>query len=218
MFTNTLIIRAANKEEEASQHFDTLITDLYKISKKSSFIGSLAGPMFSITNSIILILVVIFATLLKTVGGNGSGITALPSFILFIGMFNSPFSTISGNIQNLLGVSVCLNRIFDLLEEEEIVPEPPFSHTPKNNDIVFDHVSFGYKPNQMIIKDFNLSIPFGKTIAIVGTTGSGKSTLVNLLMRFYEVTSGKIEIGSVNITDINREKLRDMFSMVLQEP
>jgi ATP-binding cassette subfamily B protein len=218
MFTNTLIIRAANKEEEASKHFDTLINDLYKISKKSSFIGSLSGPMFSITNSVILILVVLFATLLQTTTGNNSGVVALPSFILFIGMFNSPFSAISGNIQNLLGVSVCLERIFNLLEQEEIVPEPPFSHTPENKDITFENVSFGYNENKTIINDFNLTVPFGKTIAIVGTTGSGKSTLVNLLMRFYEVTSGKIKIGNVNITDINRENLRDMFSMVLQEP
>jgi ABC-type multidrug transport system fused ATPase/permease subunit len=115
-------------------------------------------------------------------------------------------------------VSVCLERIFNLLEEEEIVPEPPFSHVPKNNDITFENVSFGYSKNKLIINDFNLTVPFGKTIAIVGTTGSGKSTLVNLLMRFYEVTSGKIKIGNVNITDINRENLRNMFSMVLQEP
>ncbi|GMO14817.1 MAG: ABC transporter ATP-binding protein [Mycoplasmoidaceae bacterium] len=218
MFSNTLLIRAANKESEASAHFDELADSLYKISKKSSFIGSLASPMFSITNNLIIILIVIFATTMNTLRNDRSAIDTLPSFLIFVGMFNSPFSIVSGNIQSLFNVTISLQRIFTFLETEEIPPEPPFSMEPKNNNISFKHVNFGYSKDKMIINDFNIDVSSGKMVAIVGPTGSGKSTIVNLLMRFYEIDSGDITVGDISIYDINREKLRAMFSMVLQEP
>jgi ATP-binding cassette subfamily B protein len=218
MFSNTLLIRLSNKQNEINAHFDSLISHLYKISKKSSFVGSLAGPLFSITNYIMQILVIIFSIFIYVVHGDTSAATTIPSFLIFINLFNSPFSTMASNIQNLLGVNICLKRIFTMLDEPELSPETPFSKIPHNNDIEFEHVSFGYTKNKKVIHNFNLHIKYGEKIAIVGATGSGKSTLVNLLMRFYELDEGKIKIGNVSIDDITRKDLRDKFAMVLQEP
>jgi ATP-binding cassette subfamily B protein len=220
MFSNTLLIRLSNKQKEMNEHFDELIKHLYVISKKSSFVSSLAGPLFTITNYIMEILVIIFSIFIFVIHHDATAATSIPSFLVFINLFNSPFTIMSTNIQNLLAVNVCLKRIFNLLDEEEISPDVTYTKLPHGDDIKFDHVTFGYTAGKTVIQDLNLHIKYGEKIAIVGATGSGKSTLVNLLMRFYELDEegGKIKIGGMNIDEMKRSELRNMIGLVLQEP
>jgi ATP-binding cassette subfamily B protein len=220
MFNNVLLIRAHCKEESATKDFDGLISKLYKTSRLSSFVGGLAIPMFSFVNNIIIVLVVVFSTILVTTGSDSgaNSIAAIPSFLVFIQMFNFPFQTFSNNLQSLLNSTTSLSRIFAFLDEAN-EPNNGVKQLDYNDlSIHFDKVNFSYNGNKKIIDNFDLKIPYGQKVAIVGHTGSGKTTITNLLMRFYDVNSGSISIGGIDIRELKIKDLRKHFSLILQEP
>jgi ATP-binding cassette subfamily B protein len=220
MFNNVLLIRANCKEETATRDFDGLIKKLYKTSGQASFIGGLAIPMFSFVNNIIIVLIVVFSTILVTTGSDsgGNSIAAIPSFLVFIQMFNFPFQTFSNNLQQLLNSTTSLSNIFTFLDEENETNNGVKQLDYNDLSIHFDKVNFSYNENKKNIDSFSLEIPYGKKIAIVGHTGSGKTTITNLLMRFYDVNSGSISIGGIDIRELKIQDLRKHFSLVLQEP
>jgi ABC-type multidrug transport system fused ATPase/permease subunit len=220
MFNNVLLVRANCKEDIATRDFDNLSHKLYKTSRLSSFVSGLTSPMFSFVNNLIIVLVVIFSTILVTTGidPKGHSIAAVPSFLVFIQMFNLPFQTFSGNFQTLLNSTTSMSKVFAFLDEEDESNTGIKQLDYSDLAIHFDKVNFSYEPNKKIIDDFTLNIPYGTKVAIVGHTGSGKTTITNLLMRFYDVNSGSISIGDIDIREIKIQDLRKHISLVLQEP
>jgi len=218
-FSNTLFIRSSGKENKINNEFDKINKELYYLNKKTNFIASFSGPFFSIIYYLSIISVCIIAAVISSASGDKTEIYAIPSFLLLIGMFNSPFTTFSNSIANLTNSFVCLNRIQEIInqpnEQTTILQAPVFN---SEMTVEYKHVTFSYNGKKNTLKDINFIAKKGEKIAIVGHTGSGKTTIVDLLMKFYTVEDGSIEIGGVNINKINNELLRTMFSIIPQEP
>jgi len=220
-FSNTLFIRSSNKEQKITADFEKINYKYYRISKHTNFFSGLTGPLLNIVNYLCLVAIVITAAILTTTSPTGDRreINAVPSFLLLIGMFTSPFTTISNNVNSLTNSFVCFERIKKILshedEQKEVALIPKFNTAM---DIRFENVSFSYDNKKTILKNITFDAQSGEKIAIIGPTGSGKTTIANLLMRFYDVKEGAIKIGGVNINDINNDILRTMFSIIPQEP
>jgi len=221
-FSNTLFIRSSGKEQKITADFEKINYQYYRISKHTNFFAGLTGPLLNIVNYLCLVLIVIIASTLDSVSSAANDHTelnAIPSFLLLVGMFVSPFSTISSNINSLSNSFVCFERIKSILfheeEQKEIVLVPKFNSVM---DIKFENVSFSYDENKKILHNITFDAQPGEKIAIIGPTGSGKTTIANLLMRFYDVQDGAIKIGGVDVKEINNEILRTMFSIIPQEP
>ena len=216
MIGNEKLVQAYHYEKRAMDRFDNVNTRLGKCSLTAIFFSSLTNPCTRFVNS----LVYTGVGLTGAFGAINGGITVgqLTCFLSYANQYTKPFNEISGVITELQGALACATRIFELLEmPEQVVNKEAIDIINPKGNIEFKGVNFGYDPENKLIKNLNLKVLEGQNVAIVGPTGCGKTTLINLLMRFYDVDSGVIKIDDYNIEDITRESLRISYGMVLQD-
>ena len=219
MYTGQSVVRVSKAGASVNQRFDKLNLDVYDANWKSQFLSGIMQPMMMVIGNIGYVMVCVVGAAMAINGTIDFGV--IVSFILYVRFFTAPLTQIAQGMTNLQGAAAAAKRIFDLLETEEMSDE---SHktarieAPKG-DVEFKNVRFSYpdNPDKIIIKNFSANVKAGQKVAIVGPTGAGKTTMVNLLMRFFEINSGSISIDGVPIADIKRENLHDLFSMVLQD-
>lgn len=211
------MVQAYHYEDRSFAGFAERNNELYKTGTKSQFYGSLSNPTTRLVNNITFSLIAMIGSVL--VIGDLFSVGDLSSFLIYSSLFAKPFNEITGVITQLQSATASAQRIFTILDLPQEAPDQPDAYVMENSrgTITFDKVSFAYTPERPLIKDFSLEVKPGTRVAIVGQTGAGKTTLVNLLMRFYEVDSGTIRIDGVDITSITRDSLRRNFGMVLQE-
>lgn len=221
MAGNQKIVKAFVYDGRAEERFDKINKDYGKIGVKATFFSSMTNPVTRFVNGMIYAAV----GLLGALGATGTvsflgkmTVGKLTSFLSFSNQYTKPFNEISGVFAELQNAVASAQRVFDVLEEEE-VPDDSDKETITDCDgnLSFDSVYFSYNPKVELIKNFSLDVKAGQKIAIVGHTGCGKSTIINLLLRFYDVNSGNITISGKNVNDITRDSLRSQFGMVLQE-
>ena len=213
------VVRAFGRESETMSEFDGINARLEKVSLSSVFYSSLTNPTTRFVNGVVYAGVGLFGALRAISGGLSVG--GLSIFLAYANQYTKPFNEISGVVTEIQNALASAGRIFELLEEKEDIPDGAAALDIARDDIdgsvSFRDVSFSYVPERELIKDLNLEAAPGSRIAIVGPTGSGKTTLINLLMRFYEISGGRIEVSSHDIRDLTRDSLRAGFGMVLQD-
>lgn len=218
MYTGHKIVKAFGREKKSEEKFDAVNEELYKVGWKAQFISGIAMPILFSVQNIGYVIVCIVGCLFVLSGSMNIG--NVQSFILYSKQFTQPITQISAIINTIQSTLASAEHVFDLLDAEEELPDKPVAVALPHPEgsVVFDHISFGYEPEHPVIYDFTLDIRPGESVAIVGPTGAGKTTILNLLMRFYETDSGRILIDGVDITELKRRDLRSLFSMVLQTP
>lgn len=211
------LIKVTNAQRENEDKFKKLNENLYNHGWKAQFISSLMGPIMGFIGNLGYVVISVVGSVL--VAKNlVAGIGVIIAFLMFVRLFSHPLTQLAQITANLQTAVAAGERVFDFLGEEEMENEKnKLTYLDPNGDVEFKHIKFGYNPDKTIIKDFSTYIKAGQKIAIVGPTGAGKTTLVNLLMRFYDVDDGSICIGGVNIKDVTREALHNHFGMVLQD-
>lgn len=220
MIGNAKTVKAYSHADENIKQFDEINEQLRGYSLRAVFFSSITNPATRFVNAVVYAGVALFGAMLA-VKTNQTEISVgvLASFLAYANQYTKPFNEISGVITELQNAFTCAGRLFELLEEEEIPADSESSKELKNVDgkLELVDVSFSYDKNKTLIKDFNLCVKPGQRIAIVGPTGCGKTTLINLLMRFYDIDSGKIILDGFDYRDIKRKALRENFGMVLQD-
>ncbi|WP_427813633.1 ABC transporter ATP-binding protein [Enterococcus sp. 22-H-5-01] len=219
MVGNQKIVKAFQREEQNQQNFEALNQELYVRGQKAQFISSLTNPSSRFVDHLAYLSVGLVGGLLALRTNSEITIGIISSFTIYSSQFTKPFIELSGITIQIQTAIAGLDRSFELLKEPIEKPNALNAKvlTDAKGKVVFDHVDFAYQKDQPLIEDFNLVVEPGQTIAIVGKTGAGKSTLVNLLMRFYEVDHGTIQIDGTDIRYLTRDSLRQQFGMVLQE-
>lgn len=213
---NGKVVKAFGREDEVVEQFDEINEDLRKYYLKDTFFSSITNPSTRFVNSLVYAGVAISGGIIAITGGITVG--NLQCILSYANQYTKPFNEISGVVTELQNAIACAGRVFALLEEEaEIENKDAIDIENVSGSVELDHVNFSYTPDKKLIEDLNLCVEPGKMIAIVGPTGCGKTTIINLLMRFYDVNSGKITMDSHNIKDITRKSLRKSYGMVLQE-
>lgn len=214
---NEKVVQAFNHEDEALEQFDEINDRLQKCSLRATFFSSLTNPSTRFVNSLVYAGVGIFGAMSALTGGITVG--QLSCFLSYANQYTKPFNEISGVITELQNALACAARIFELIEEKKEIPDASDAVTLGEVDgrVDIEDVYFSYVPDKKLIEDFNLHVKPGQRVAIVGPTGCGKTTIINLLMRFYDVNSGTIKVSGHDIRKITRESLRDNYGMVLQE-
>lgn len=211
------VVQAFNYEEEALEHFDEINKRLADCSLKAIFFSSLTNPCTRFVNSLVYAGVGLVGALSVISGGITVG--QLSCFLSYANQYTKPFNEISGVVTELQNALACASRIFALIEEEPQISEPEDVKTLEHIDgkVDLEHVYFSYSPETKLVQDFNLHVQPGQRVAIVGPTGCGKTTIINLLMRFYDVDRGSIRVSSRDIRSITRKSLRGSYGMVLQD-
>ena len=217
MIGNQKIVQAFGHEDEAIEKFDEINKRLEKCSLKAIFFSSTTNPSTRFINGLVYTAVGFTGALSAMRGGLSIG--QLTCFLSYANQYTKPFNEISGVITELQNALACAGRVFELIDEEPQVPDKEDAVTLEKVDgtVELKDVCFSYVPDKKLIENFNLSVKEGQRVAIVGPTGCGKTTLINLLMRFYDVTQGSIEVSGYDVRDIKRASLRTNFGMVLQE-
>lgn len=217
LYGGHLVVQAFNGQGDAIEKFDKTNEKLYQSAWKSQFLSGLMQPLMSFIGNLGYVLISILGGFL--VIKNYIEVGDIQSFIQYVRQFNQPLNQIAQISNQLQATAASAERIFAFLaEEEEPVTENDSVKVIRHDgEVIFDHVRFGYDENKVIIKDFNAKVKPGQKIAIVGPTGAGKTTIIKLLMRFYDVNSGAIYVDGKNIKDYNRQELRSHFGMVLQD-
>jgi len=217
MYSGHKIVKAFGHENKAIAEFTELNDRLYRSGWRAQFASGIIMPLMRFIGNVGYVLVAAIGGVMATQGVITIG--DVQAFIQYASQFTQPIAQLA-NIANIIQSAIAsAERVFELLDEEEEIPEaknPVIIENPKGS-VKFDHVSFGYSPDNILIEDMNIDVKPGQMIAIVGPTGAGKTTLVNLLMRFYEVNGGKILVDGVDITKMRRSDLRKLFGMVLQD-
>lgn len=217
MIGNQKVVQAFGHEDEALEEFDKINENLQKCSLQAIFFSSITNPSTRFVNSLVYTGVGLTGALAAVRGHLSIG--QLSCFLSYANQYTKPFNEISGVITELQNAIACAGRVFELIEEEAQTPDA--ADAVVLNDIAgsveLENVKFSYVPQQKLIENFNLSVKPGQRVAIVGPTGCGKTTVINLLMRFYDVTGGAIRLEGCDIRDVTRESLRAGFGMVLQE-
>lgn len=217
MIGNEKVVKAFNHEPQVMEQFEEINGRLEKASVKAIFFSSLTNPCTRFVNSLVYAGVGILGAFLAIKGYISVG--QLTSFLSYANQYTKPFNEISGVVTELQTALACAGRVFEFIEEEPQVAEPDNAavlQAPKGS-ISMQNVCFSYNPDQKLIQNFNLEVKPGQRVAIVGPTGCGKTTVINLLMRFYDVNSGSIRIDGIDLRDMTRKSLRESFGMVLQE-
>ena len=210
------IIVAFNHKDKSIKEFNTKNSDLYTSSWKANFLSGLMFPVINFVGNLGYVGIVFSGGLLVAKGTIGVG--DIQAFIQYIRNFTQPIGQIAQSMTEIQKMAAAGARVFEFLDAEDEVPvENSETIVVKEGNVVFDHVKFGYVEDQIIIKNFTSDVKKGKMIAIVGPTGAGKTTMVKLLMRFYDINGGKISIDGRDITSLSREELRSYFTMVLQD-
>ena len=217
MIGNQKVVQAFNHEDEALETFDEINQRLQKCSLRAIFFSSITNPSTRFVNSLVYATDGLTGALSALTGGITVG--QLSCFLTYANQYTKPFNEISGVITELQNALACAARIFELIEEEAEIPDAPEAVELQEADghVEMEHLYFSYVPEQKLIEDFNLKVTPGQRVAIVGPTGCGKTTLINLLMRFYDANSGKIRVSGHEIDQITRHSLRQNYGMVLQE-
>lgn len=217
MIGNQKIVQAFLHEKEAMKQFDEINERLGKYSLKSIFFSSLTNPATRFVNSLVYTGVGITGALSAISGSLSVG--QLSCFLSYANQYTKPFNEISGVITEMQNALACAARIFELIEETPQTPEKEDAGVLEDvkGNVCLDHVKFSYTPNQKLIENFNLNVKPGQRVAIVGPTGCGKTTIINLLMRFYDVEEGRILVEGKDIRDVTRKSLRTSYGMVLQD-
>lgn len=217
MVGNQKVVQAFSHEDEALEKFDEINGRLQKCSLRAIFFSSLTNPSTRFVNSLVYAAVGVVGAFTAIAGGISVG--QLSSLLSYANQYTKPFNEISGVITELQNALACAGRVLELIEEEAEEPDAPdaIELTHADGRVELSHVYFSYTPEQKLIEDFNLSVKPGQRVAIVGPTGCGKTTLINLLMRFYDVNSGTILVSGTPMKQLTRKSLRDNYGMVLQE-
>lgn len=211
------IVRAFNKEEDVESKFRETNRILYQSSWKSQFLSGLMQPVMTFVGNLGYVAVAVTGSLLAVNGKITVG--DIQAFIQYVKNFTQPVTQLA-QVSNMLQSTIAAaERVLEFLEEEEEeqIPEHAEELSDPKGEVAFENVTFGYQPDKMIIHNFNCRIQPGQTVAIVGPTGAGKTTMVKLLMRFYDVNSGRILVDGINVRNVARSRLREMFGMVLQD-
>ena len=217
MIGNQKVLVAFNHEKKAIEQFDEINDRLSQYSLRATFFSSLTNPTTRFVNAIVYASVGVFGAISAILGGITVG--QLTCFLSYANQYTKPFNEISGVITELQNAIACASRIFELIEVEREIPdaEDAYELDEADGKVDIEDVYFSYEPDQKLIEDFNLHVEQGQRVAIVGPTGCGKTTLINLLMRFYDVNSGKIKVSGHDIKEMTRHSLRKNYGMVLQE-
>ena len=211
------VIKLFNAESDKGGEFKRINKKLEKSAWKSQFLSNTMMPIMGFVGNFAFVCVCIVGAVLAL--NNIIGVEPILTFMIFARMFSNPLSQIAQALTSLQSTSAACGRVFEFLEEKELANEDGKTDVLTNvlGNVEFDHVRFGYTSDKIIIKDFSVKVYAGEKVAIVGPTGAGKTTLVNLLMRFYEINSGDIRIDGRSIKDLTRENIHDLFGMVLQD-
>lgn len=217
MIGNQKVVQAFGKGEDVTEQFDEINERLRKASLRATFFSSITNPATRFVNSLVYTGVGITGAFAAINGSLSVG--QLSSFLSYANQYTKPFNEISGVVTEFQNAVACAQRIFDLIEEEPQTPEPEDAVELQNvaGNVSVKEVSFSYTPEQNLIRDFNLEVKPGQKIAVVGPTGCGKTTLINLLMRFYDVDAGSISVEGIDIRKMTRRSLRAGYGMVLQD-
>ena len=217
MIGNQKVVQAFGRGEDATEHFDEVNKRLQEASLRATFFSSITNPATRFVNSLVYTGVGITGAFAVVRGAMSVG--QLSSFLSYANQYTKPFNEISGVVTEFQNAIACAQRVFTLIDEEPQIPEPEHAvHlTDIDGNVKVEDVSFSYLPGQHLIEDFNLEVKPGQRIAIVGPTGCGKTTLINLLMRFYDVNAGSIKVEDIDIREMTRKSLRAGYGMVLQE-
>ncbi|HPD00969.1 MAG TPA: ABC transporter ATP-binding protein [Acetivibrio sp.] len=221
MIGNSKIVQAFSYQEEALKRFDEINERLKKHSLRAVFFSSLTNPCTRFINNLVYAAVAL-AGGLAVIGGNTEGVMTvggLSIFLSYANQYTKPFNEISGVITELQNALACAGRVFELIEEQPQIPDSNNAVILEkaNGNISMENVAFSYVTERPLIRDFNLKVKPGQRVAIVGPTGCGKTTVINLLMRFYDVNSGSIKVEGIDIRNITRKSLRENYGMVLQD-
>ena len=217
MYTGHNVVKAFGHEKKAIAEFDEVNDRLYEVGWKAQFLSGLIMPIISFIGNLGYVLVAVVGGVLVTKGRISIG--DIQAFIQYSRQFTQPMAQVA-QISNIIQSTVAsAERVFELLDEEELTAETaqPVKLDNPRGAVEFNHVKFGYREDKILIQDMNIKAEPGQMVAIVGPTGAGKTTLVNLLLRFYEVNDGQILIDGVDINDMKRSDLRKLFGMVLQD-
>ena len=220
MLTQQKVVRAFGMEQPVQTHFDEINGRLRGASLRAVFFSSLTNPSTRFVNSLVYACVGAAGALTSIdTGGVGLSIGSLSAFLSYANQYTKPFNEISGVVTELQGALACAQRVFELIDAPEEMPDSPSAKKlePVTGSVEIQDVSFSYVPEKPLIRHFDLKVAPGQRVAIVGPTGCGKTTLINLLMRFYDVNDGKIVLSGQSIVDVTRESLRESFGMVLQD-
>ena len=211
------VVKVFNKEKDVVEAFEKVNKELYNSAWKSQFFSGIMMPVMQFIGNLGYVVVAILGGFL--VIKNAIEVGDIQSFFQYIRNFTQPIQQIAQVTNMLQSAAAASERVFEFLEEEEEDQkvDHPAATDGLNGNVTFDHVAFGYDPNQLIIHDFSAKVKDGQKIAIVGPTGAGKTTMVKLLMRYYDVNKGSIRIDGHDVRDFNRKELREMFGMVLQD-
>ena len=216
VYTGHNVIKAYNAGERVVDEFEQMNTQLYTNAWKSQFLSGLMMPIMQFAGNFSYVMVCIVGGALAINGKISFGV--IVAFMIYVRLFTNPLSDIAQSFNTLQRAAAAGERVFEFLNEEELEEEHVTEKLEKaKGEVEFKNVRFGYNPDKIIIKDFSVKVNPGEKIAIVGPTGAGKTTIVNLLMRFYEINSGQILIDGIDTKNISRDNLRDQFCMVLQD-
>ena len=216
-YSGQTVLRVNNAERQFSEKFEALNGKLYSASWKSQFLSGLMMPVMGFVGNLGYVTVCVTGALLTMNGQITFGV--IVAFMTYVRLFTSPLSQIAQSLTSFQSASAASGRVFKLLEAEEMEDESGKTQSIEHptGQVSFSHVRFGYTPGRTVIQDFSLDVRPGQKVAIVGPTGAGKTTLVNLLMRFYELGGGAISMDGINLHDVTRENVHGLFGMVLQD-
>lgn len=217
MISNQKVAEAYSMNEENEARFDKINDDLAKYSLKATFFSSITNPATRFVNSIVYAAVALFGAIMAVKGNITVGI--LSCFLSYANQYTKPFNEISSVVTELQNAIACASRVFELIEEAPELPDKADATELENvkGSVEINNLYFSYNPDRELLKNVNINVEPGKTVAIVGPTGCGKTTLINLLMRFYDPNNGAILVDEVNTQDVTRQSLRQNFGMVLQD-
>ena len=217
IYSGHTIVKAYNAEKSTKEEFDRINRHLRDSVFKSTWLSGLMQPMMNFIGNLGYVAVFVVGAMLMT--NNQLTFGDIIAFTFYVNLFTQPLSQLTQSLSSMQGTAAAAERVFEYLEEDELADESGKTRTLRNvrGDVRFEHVRFGYNPDRVIIKDFSADIKAGQKVAIVGPTGAGKTTIVNLLMRFYELDSGRIYIDGVPIDELTRENVHELFCMVLQD-
>ena len=217
MISNQKVAEAYSMNEENKVRFDKINDDLAKYSLKATFFSSITNPATRFVNSIVYAAVALFGAIMAVKGNITVGI--LSCFLSYANQYTKPFNEISSVVTELQNAIACAARVFELIEETPELPDKADATELENvkGSVEIKNLYFSYNPDRELLKNVNINVEPGKTVAIVGPTGCGKTTLINLLMRFYDPNNGVISVDEVNTQDVTRQSLRQNFGMVLQD-
>ena len=212
------VVKAYNGEESALEEFDRINNNLYNCNRKSQFLSGIMQPIMHFIGNFGYVAVCVVGALL--VMNHKTSFGVIVAFMIYIRLFTNPLSRIAQNMTIMQSIAAAAERVFEFMDEDEMPNEnikQLIDRKKAIGNIEFKHVQFGYDDNKMIIKDFSASVKAGEKIAIVGPTGAGKTTMVNLLMKFYDIQSGDILIDGINLKELSRENIHNLFVMVLRD-